>query len=271
MKVVSSNVALPQEQRHTRIAAPGSTRAQAGEEPLVSLKVRIIPCLDVDAGRVVKGTKFTNLRDAGDPVELAALYDREGADEIVFYDITASHEQRDTAAALARAAAEEVFVPYTIGGGVRTAGRHARHAARRGRQGLRKQRRRGEPGSHHRRSGTLREPVRRTERGREAARPLPWLGGLPERRAGQHGDGRRRVARRGREAGGRGVRAQQHGRRRDRERLRPRPDLRRRREDHPPHSRLRRGGGPGAHDRGRRTPEPARCSPRASSTSASTA
>ena len=86
----------------------------------MGLKVRIIPCLDVDAGRVVKGTKFKNLRDAGDPVELAALYDREGADEIVFYDITASHEKRDTAAALARRAAEEVFVPYTIGGGVRT-------------------------------------------------------------------------------------------------------------------------------------------------------
>jgi imidazole glycerol-phosphate synthase subunit HisF len=68
----------------------------------------------------VKGTKFKNLRDAGDPVELAALYDREGADEIVFYDITASHEERNTAIELARAAAEEVFVPYTIGGGVRT-------------------------------------------------------------------------------------------------------------------------------------------------------
>ena len=88
----------------------------------MSLKVRIIPCLDVDAGRVVKGTKFADLRDAGDPVELAAFYDREGADEIVFYDITASHEGRDTAAALARRAAEEVFVPYTIGGGVRTVG-----------------------------------------------------------------------------------------------------------------------------------------------------
>ena len=86
----------------------------------MSLKVRVIPCLDVDAGRVVKGTKFKNLRDAGDPVELAALYDREGADEIVFYDITASHEQRNTAVELARAAAEEVFVPYTIGGGIRT-------------------------------------------------------------------------------------------------------------------------------------------------------
>ena len=86
----------------------------------MSLKVRVIPCLDVDAGRVVKGTKFKNLRDAGDPVELAALYDREGADEIVFYDITASHEERNTAVELARAAAEEVFVPYTIGGGIRT-------------------------------------------------------------------------------------------------------------------------------------------------------
>ncbi len=86
----------------------------------MGLKVRIIPCLDVDAGRVVKGTGFKNLRDAGDPVELAALYDREGADEIVFYDITASHEERNTATELARRAAEEVFVPYTIGGGVRT-------------------------------------------------------------------------------------------------------------------------------------------------------
>ena len=86
----------------------------------MGLKVRIIPCLDVDAGRVVKGTKFKSLRDAGDPVELAAFYDKEGADEIVFYDITASHENRDTARELARRAAEEVFVPYTIGGGVRT-------------------------------------------------------------------------------------------------------------------------------------------------------
>ena len=69
----------------------------------MGLRVRIIPCLDVDAGRVVKGTQFADLRDAGDPVELAARYDAEGADEIVFYDITASAEQRDTATALARA------------------------------------------------------------------------------------------------------------------------------------------------------------------------
>jgi cyclase len=86
----------------------------------MGLKIRIIPCLDIDSGRVVKGTKFKNLRDAGDPVELAAFYDKEGADEIVFYDITASHENRDTARELARRAAEEVFIPYTIGGGVRT-------------------------------------------------------------------------------------------------------------------------------------------------------
>ncbi|MBA2441033.1 MAG: imidazole glycerol phosphate synthase subunit HisF [Rubrobacter sp.] len=85
----------------------------------MGLCVRVIPCLDVDAGRVVKGTRFRDLRDAGDPVELAARYDAEGADEIVFYDITASHEQRDTATELARRAAEEVFIPYTIGGGVR--------------------------------------------------------------------------------------------------------------------------------------------------------
>jgi cyclase len=81
---------------------------------------RVIPCLDVDAGRVVKGVEFVDIRDAGDPVELAAHYDREGADELVFLDITATHEKRDTIAKLARATADEVFVPFTIGGGVRT-------------------------------------------------------------------------------------------------------------------------------------------------------
>lgn len=78
---------------------------------------RVIPCLDVDAGRVVKGTQFLDLRDAGDPVELAALYDREGADEIVFLDITATSDKRGTVVDLARRAADEVFVPFTIGGG----------------------------------------------------------------------------------------------------------------------------------------------------------
>src|ERR687892_491535 len=81
---------------------------------------RVIPCLDVDSGRVVKGTNFVDIRDAGDPVELAARYDAEGADEIVFLDITASHEKRETIVDLARRTANEVFIPFTIGGGVRS-------------------------------------------------------------------------------------------------------------------------------------------------------
>jgi len=81
---------------------------------------RVIPCLDVNAGRVVKGVEFVDIRDAGDPVELAAHYDREGADELVFLDITATHEKRDTIAKLARSTADEVFVPFTIGGGIRS-------------------------------------------------------------------------------------------------------------------------------------------------------
>ena len=81
---------------------------------------RVIPCLDVDAGRVVKGTNFVDLRDAGDPVELAARYDAEGADEVVFLDITASHERRETIVKLARRTADNVFIPFTIGGGIRS-------------------------------------------------------------------------------------------------------------------------------------------------------
>src|SRR5919106_4674409 len=81
---------------------------------------RVIPCLDVDKGRVVKGVEFVDLRDAGDPVELAARYQDEGADEIVFLDITASYEKRETVAALARRCADEVFIPFTIGGGGRS-------------------------------------------------------------------------------------------------------------------------------------------------------
>jgi cyclase len=81
---------------------------------------RIIPCLDVDKGRVVKGVNFVDIRDAGDPVELASFYDREGADELVFLDITASHEKRDTIVELARRCAEELFIPFTIGGGIRS-------------------------------------------------------------------------------------------------------------------------------------------------------
>src|ERR1700684_317651 len=81
---------------------------------------RVIPCLDVGDGRVVKGVGFVDLRDAGDPVELAARYDTSGADELVFLDITATSDERDTVVALARRAGDEVFIPSTIGGGIRS-------------------------------------------------------------------------------------------------------------------------------------------------------
>ena len=81
---------------------------------------RIIPCLDVNNGRVVKGVNFVNLRDAGDPVEIAAAYDKAGADEVVFLDITASSDQRGTVVEMVRRVAENVFIPFTVGGGIRT-------------------------------------------------------------------------------------------------------------------------------------------------------
>jgi imidazole glycerol-phosphate synthase subunit HisF len=86
----------------------------------VAVAVRVIPCLDVDAGRVVKGVNFAGLRDAGDPVELAARYDEQGADELTFLDITASSAGRETTYEIVRRTAEQVFIPLTVGGGVRT-------------------------------------------------------------------------------------------------------------------------------------------------------
>ena len=86
----------------------------------MTVAVRVIPCLDVDAGRVVKGVNFENLRDAGDPVELAARYDAEGADELTFLDITASSGGRETMYDVVRRTAEQVFIPLTVGGGVRS-------------------------------------------------------------------------------------------------------------------------------------------------------
>ena len=86
----------------------------------MGLAKRIIPCLDVDGGRVVKGVKFVDIRDAGDPVEIARRYDQEGADEITFLDITASHHGRDTTVHMVEAVAEQVFIPLTVGGGIRT-------------------------------------------------------------------------------------------------------------------------------------------------------
>lgn len=85
-----------------------------------NLTARVIPCLDVNAGRVVKGVNFVNLRDAGDPVEMAALYNQEGADELVFLDITASSDDRDTIIDVVRRTADQVFIPLTVGGGVRS-------------------------------------------------------------------------------------------------------------------------------------------------------
>src|ERR1700740_316335 len=86
----------------------------------MTVAVRVIPCLDVDGGRVVKGVNFRDLRDAGDPVELAALYDAEGADELTFLDITASSGGRQTMYDVVRRTAEQVFIPLTVGGGVRS-------------------------------------------------------------------------------------------------------------------------------------------------------
>jgi cyclase len=88
----------------------------------VSLAVRVIPCLDVDAGRVVKGVNFVGLRDAGDPVELARRYDEQGADELTFLDITASSGERETTYEVVRRTADQVFIPLTVGGGIRTVG-----------------------------------------------------------------------------------------------------------------------------------------------------
>src|SRR5882762_8911169 len=84
------------------------------------LNKRIIPCLDVDRGRVVKGTNFRDLRDAGDPVETARRYEEEGADELVFLDISASHEGRDILLDMVRRVSEQIFMPFTVGGGIRT-------------------------------------------------------------------------------------------------------------------------------------------------------
>ena len=128
---------------------------------------RVIPCLDVDKGRVVKGVEFVNLRDAGDPVELAVRYQEAGADEIVFLDITASHEKRDTVAALARRCADDVFIPFTIGGGVRSRGGRPGGARRRGREGV------GElgGGGPARAAGRAGRGVRRPVRGARDRRP----------------------------------------------------------------------------------------------------
>src|SRR5437763_13225702 len=91
-----------------------------GRKSALMLANRVIPCLDVDRGRVVKGTNFLNLRDAGDPVEVARRYEEAGADELVFLDISASHEGREILLDMVRRVSEEIFMPFTVGGGIRT-------------------------------------------------------------------------------------------------------------------------------------------------------
>ena len=209
---------------------PEALRARsAGIEP-VSVAVRVIPCLDVDAGRVVKGVNFAGLRDAGDPVELARRYDEQGADELTFLDITASSAGRETTYDVVRRTAEQVFIPLTVGGGVRTVGRRRRAAARRRRQGRREHRRDRAAGADRPRSPSGSAArcwcCRSTPAGRAAARrpasgfEVTTHGGRPRHRASTRWRGLRAG---GRARGGRDP-AQLDGRRRHQGRLRPRAD-----------------------------------------------
>ena len=263
-------------------AARGKLARQARRLATMALK-RVIPCLDVDAGRVVKGTNFVDIRDAGDPVELAERYDAEGADELVFLDITASHEKRDTIIELARRTADNVFIPFTIGGGIRSvadaqavldagADKVAVNSSALARPELiselavvfgsqcvvvaidAKERRRVAP------------PLR--VRGDAAAA----LRRLRQRRphAGRGPRGGRLGARGDRARGGGGA-ADEHGPRRDHRRLRPRADPRGRRRGRGAGDRLGRRRRARAPGRGRRPrAAPTRCSRPRSSTTAST-
>ena len=236
------------------------------------LKVRVIPCLDVKDGRVVKGVNFVDLRDAGDPVACAIAYDPAGADELCFLDITASHENRSTLLDVVRRTAEACFMPLTVGGGVRrsrtfeTCCSPAPTRSRSIRRPCRPRLRQG-------RRGKIRQPVRRRGDRRQARlRParLAALGNLHPRRPAATGidaiglRARGRRARRGRNP------ADLDGPRRRQERLRPR--------SHPRGRRCRRvpviaSGGVGNLDHlvdGVRRATPARCSPPRSSISANT-
>ena len=133
----------------------------------MSLAVRVIPCLDVDAGRVVKGVNFVDLRDAGDPVEMARVYDAEGADELTFLDITASSGDRATTYDVVRRTAESVFIPLTVGGGVRSAD-DVDKLLRAGADKVGRQHRRGRPARADRRD---RRPLRQPGAGAVAWTP----------------------------------------------------------------------------------------------------
>ena len=237
----------------------------------MSVLKRVIPCLDVDKGRVVKGTNFVGLRDAGDPVELAERYDAEGADELVFLDITASHEQRDTIVRLARSTADNVFIPFTIGGGIRS--REDAQAVL-------------DAGAD--KVSVNSAAVRRPELLEELAEtfgaqcvvlaidakrtPEGGVRGVPERRPGRDRQRRGRMGARGRRARSGGDPAHQHGPRRHEGRLRHRADPRGRGRRRHTRDRLRRRGPAGAPQRGDLpTPTPTPSWSRRSSTTGSTA
>ena len=225
--------------------------------------------MDVDAGRVVKGTRFIDIRDAGDPVELAAFYDREGADELIFLDITATSDKRATVVELARRAADEVFVPFTIGGGVREvadaqavldagADKVAVNSAAVAR-----------PGARGRARGGARRPVRGARDRRQAARDDGWEVFVA---GGRTATGRDAVdwAREGVAARGGGDPADLDGPRRHAGRLRPRADARGRGRGRRARDRVGRRRRARAHGRRASRPAPTRCSRRRSSTTAAT-
>ena len=232
---------------------------------------RVIPCLDVDAGRVVKGTNFVDIRDAGDPVELAERYDAEGADELVFLDITASHEQRDTIVELARRTADNVFIPFTIGGGIRSV-EDAQAVLDAGADKVSvNSSALARPGADRRAGRGLRLAVRR-DRDRRQARRAERLGRLRQRRPRARRRPRgRRLGARGDGARGGGGAADEHGPRRHHRRLRARADPRGRRRGRRPGDRLGRRGrarAPLSRRSARAAPTP--CSAPRSSTTAST-
>ena len=236
----------------------------------MSVLKRVIPCLDVDKGRVVKGTNFVGLRDAGDPVELAERYDAEGADELVFLDITASHEQRDTIVQLARSTADNVFIPFTIGGGIRSredaqavldagADKVSVNSAAVARPELIDEL----AETFGAQCVVLAIDAKRNPDGR--------VRGVRERRPGRDRQRRGRMGARRRRARSGGDPAHQHGPRRHEGRLRPRADARGRGRRRHPGDRLGRRRAAGAPQRGdlrRRTPT--RCCARRSSTTGST-
>ena len=171
----------------------------------MAVAVRVIPCLDVDAGRVVKGVNFQNLRDAGDPVEMAAVYDAEGADELTFLDVTASSGGRETMVDVVRRTAEQVFIPLTVGGGHPHSRRRRPDAARGRGQGVgqhRRDRPAGAAGEMARRFGSQCIVLSST-RGRcpRARADAVRLGGHHARRPARHRHRRRRLGRARRGAG----------------------------------------------------------------------